>query len=1060
MSNGRFVPGESCSIPECRKGCCIIGSESKWTTENNCEWEGNTENLDIPTQWLYDENHDSELKCLFSVERAREGACIFDVGDERKCTWTTLEECVARTGSESSFDREGRFCSDPDLNTVCKPRDRHGCFEDREDVYWFDSCGNPEDVYNDCDLFAGTFCREISENQAECRDMSCSIDGKIRKHGESWCEYDGSIGTGTANPKDAFGRDPVGSRHMRHICYMGSERIEPCADYRNEICVQQDTDIKGSSFSEAACRVNEWRSCFDISAERENVVQMEQECNKNPDCFIKHIDMGSGFNFKLCVPKYPPGFDLGGLSGEVSGESDGETKKVESPKGSTCDVGTQQCVEEWVCGLIGCICVSNCDCHTSKFTEKMNELCVSLGDCGGYVNYAGECTGDGYMVDGAPRISCERYNKNAEPNPSQKPADPGDIEFITTLHPEAFIELSDDAYGNLSSFEREVLQVAGAMGSPLLLKVLGATEGEDVLGNLGSIRASPVNLGGASGSAGSAKARVSSQIVYEGKNLQSFSSIGALAAGIVTALLTKSVFLAPIASVLANFLFQVWTERKYIDFTCSEWNPPVGGDKCNECNQLDSPCTEYRCHSLGQLCRFVNKGTGNELCIADAPDPKTPEINPLLSVISEGFEYKDVTESGFTIANSTDADGCIPGFSSVNFGITVEPFARCRFGFDPLLGYEEMTQYFGFQGNSVLPVHRMDLFFPTPEAFKNHYNLTEEQIRELGRVSMYLKCRTSSGKINPDIYRIQTCVSPGPDFTAPRIIVTDPQNNAFLSYGVDEINARIFVNEPSECKWAVDDKNFEDMENTISCETSLDEYTRWGLPCNATFKNLQNNSKFNIRCRDTSENQNVMKESFVYELVTSKEPLIISDFEPDDGDTVTAGFEPVSVKLRLQTDGGAEDGVAMCNWTGNGYWDDFRYQTTLGLDNVSYEVGARFHDYTLGSTREGRYDIEFACMDIAGNMAVNSTSFRVKVDSFGPKITRMYFDTGLKIFTAENAECRYSFNRNFKFDNASAMSGDGTEHFAEWQIRNYYIQCEDDFKNKGGIVKIKPYQVL
>ena len=217
--------------------------------------------------------------------------------------------------------------------------------------------------------------------------------------------------------KDGYGRDPVGSRHVKHICYMGTERIEPCADYRNELCVQEDTNVDGVPFSEATCRVNQWRTCNDIASERENIGKMVTECNKNPDCFIKHVEMGTGFNFKLCVPKYPPGFDLGGLV-------ENGTKKMASPKGTVCDVATQQCVEDWVCGIFGCTCVTNCQCHTSYFTEKMNELCISLGDCGAYVNYVGSGTNFGYMVDGAPGISWTKYKKNAAPHPFQQPADP------------------------------------------------------------------------------------------------------------------------------------------------------------------------------------------------------------------------------------------------------------------------------------------------------------------------------------------------------------------------------------------------------------------------------------------------------------------------------------------------------------------------------------------------------------------------------------------------------------------------------------------------------------
>ena len=43
------------------------------------------------------------------------------------------------------------------------------------------------------------------------------------------------------------------------------------------------------------------------------------------------------------------------------------------------------------------------------FTKEMNEFCLSLGDCGAYINYVGEATQTGYTVSASrstpPRTS-------------------------------------------------------------------------------------------------------------------------------------------------------------------------------------------------------------------------------------------------------------------------------------------------------------------------------------------------------------------------------------------------------------------------------------------------------------------------------------------------------------------------------------------------------------------------------------------------------------------------------------------------------------------------------
>ena len=97
------------------------------------------------------------------------------------------------------------------------------------------------------------------------------------------------------------------------------------------------------------------------------------------------------------------------------------------------------------------------------------------------------------------------------------------------------------------------------------------------------------------------------------------------------------------------------------------------------------------------------------------------------------------------------------------------------------------------------------------------------------------------------------------------------------------------------------------------------------------------------------------------------------------------------------------------------------------------------------------------CKDEAGNSVLNSTSFEVKVDNSGPKITRVYFEGGLKVVTSESAECKYSFVRNFKYENATKMGSDGKNHFAGFIPKTYYIQCQDDLGNKGGRIRVKPY---
>ncbi len=1037
-SKGVFKDDSSCNVQECRKGCCVIGENTIWNTENNCKWEGNTQNKNLPTNWKTEVV--SELQCLFLAEKNKEGSCVFESSGKRKCVLTSLDECFKKTGSEANFFRD-KFCSDRELNTTCKAKDQKRCVTGQEDVYWFDSCGNKEDIANDCDFYRGNYCGKDG-GEVVCKDIKCDTNGdgiKDRENGESWCSYDAAIGDG---------KDTVGSRHIKHICFMGSERVAPCADFRNEICVQEDTNLDGKKFSQAACRVNQWRTCLDYNKNKKDV---ENKCKKNVDCKLKHIDMDGSFNFKVCVPNYPPGFDLI-QENLYNQEGDlNENYYKASPAEGICDIATQKCTQTFkCCPFTGCTCIDNCDCSKEKFTKEMNDLCASLGDCGAYINYAGEPTSGGYSVKGAPRLTAEKmgYSKYANINPN--PAPPGDSQFFNSLNSETNLDCSRgiaSESGNSSAFQRELLVSAGSYGSPLLLEILKQkTDNETEVIN--DVCLGPIGLSRFTGNIASAKAGIIAQIeekTKEDKQPKDYSMIAAMIAGLISYLIAQSILISLIASLLAFLFFGVcWTKKVDIYFTCMQWEPPEGGAKCNECNKLTVPCTKYRCESLGQLCHIINKGTGNELCVSKPVNETLPMIKPFENAISNGYKYTNINDNGFEIVNSSD-NSCLEPYTPVDIGIKVEPFAKCRISSDSKQSYDEMADLFGPKGNYILPAHLMKLFFPSPEAFKNVYNLTDEQIKVLGRIDYYVRCKSASGKTNPIPYNIKTCIKPGPDLTAPRISVTRPLTGSYVKYDDKDKEVVIYVNEPSECRWSFDDRDFDNMNNSMTCETNPFNYSLYGLPCNANLP-VSNSTKFYFRCRDRSENRNTMSESYVFEFKASQSHLFIDEVIPRRGEKIIVNVEPASFKLKLKTSGGAKNGEARCSWEGNGYSDSFVYNNN----------GSNIHDYQLTTLTEGSYNINFICEDVAENTAENSTYFEVRVDNVGPKITRIYYEEGLKIITSEKAECRYGFTRDFIFENATKMSSDEKNHLADWRIKNYYIQCKDEFGNKGERIKVRP----
>ncbi|MHA1988729.1 MAG: hypothetical protein ACW98D_19055, partial [Promethearchaeota archaeon] len=466
------------------------------------------------------------------------------------------------------------------------------------------------------------------------------------------------------------------------------------------------------------------------------------------------------------------------------------------------------------------------------------------------------------------------------------------------------------------------------------------------------------------------------------------------------------------------------------------------------------PCSEYKCHSLGQGCELINRGTEDEECTNICEGGfNSPRISPAFESISEGYDYKEVSDSGFAI--KTDSGGCIEEYTQIEYGIKTNKVAQCKIGTDLMQTYDEMIDFFG-ETNSYVVNHSDVMFMPSIAAFRNQYNLTQEQIESLGDLKFYVKCKEAcEGLVNEVSYTIKTCVNPGPDLTPPRIQKISPDSGAFVKYGETTKDIMLWVNEPANCRWDVRDIDYNDMINEMICQTGINDYQLHGWPCNTTITGADTNSEFYFRCKDqpwldeTDTNRNKMSESHPYRLSVSSSPLSIVDFKPENGYEFIKGTEPVEINLNVRTSGGAENGKAICEWKLEGF----------SFDRLE-ETNSDYHSGIWNTGFGGEHVIEYYCEDVAGNNATTSTSFKINIDTAGPKIIRVYFDNALKIITNEEAECKYGFDRNFKFEDAIKMSGDGFEHIANWELKKYYIQCEDQFKRKGGKTIVKAYDLF
>ncbi|MBD3252133.1 hypothetical protein GF386_00185 [Candidatus Pacearchaeota archaeon] len=467
-NKGTWVDDSQCIVPQCNLGCCLIGDQASFVTLTRCKRLSNIYGLE--TNFRNDILN--EKSCIMLAYRQDRGACVYEVDGERTCKIMTRGECLESTKeksenqtSETEFFKN-YLCSADDLATNCGPTKETICVEGKFEVYFKDSCGNPANIYDankiyskdpsywqkivqkqescgygkpntnsktcgNCEYLLGSICKEGEAAYGDhiCHDINChnTENGNDYRNGESWCVYQGETGNGA---------DPVGSRHFRHVCVHGEETIEPCADFRNEVCISEEFGSAYGNFQEAACRVNRWSDCID-QIERYDCENKDlRDCywmtgahyeaagegkigessdegddeffddvfNKEEDYarYVKENSEGILAGGGICLPNVPPGFEFW--------NSEGKAKSI-------CSLGNSKQVvifEEDIFGSKSC--VENCEVLEQNWVNNMNKLCISLGDCGNHVNFIGRYTDKGVYVkdNGKKRLGEEPSEEDEE----------------------------------------------------------------------------------------------------------------------------------------------------------------------------------------------------------------------------------------------------------------------------------------------------------------------------------------------------------------------------------------------------------------------------------------------------------------------------------------------------------------------------------------------------------------------------------------------------------------------------------------------------------------------
>ncbi|MEK6875688.1 MAG: hypothetical protein AABX30_03315 [Nanoarchaeota archaeon] len=1098
---GTWEDDENCNMQNggCENVCCILGDETVFVTDKRCEKLASLYGFQ-----KYSEQVGTEVDCILKARTQEKGACAIgnEEDEEKNCKFTTKAECLSMNGN---FNKD-YLCSNEELKSLgvdCEKQKSINCIEGRDEIYWFDSCGNQENIYSsdktaswnngkiltkeqscnsnnanvnsktcgNCNYLLGSKCsvsfgigsEKVNDGNYICRDTNCvDPDTKEkRRNGESWCVYDSYIGDG---------KDTVGSRHWKKFCIDGEVKTEACADYRGQICIQSDTEIPESKekFSQAVCKTNRAIECLSYNNQENSETKLDM-CRKNPDCLVKRIDIDSGFKFDVCVGKYPMGFDLSTDRGQTGGSQ-------------ICSMASQKCIAVYKKNLSGkWKCKVNCDCVKKVFTEQMNDLCVSLGDCGTYVNYVGEGT-DNIVVKKAPQISWQDYKKYATPVKGQI-ASAGNIsELLESLGIETYGYADKQALQNsgLAKLGGTVQMAGGIIGMTgglmmmlpqSVLYTAGATLLPSASGGIvaGSVAATQgaataaANAGGLTTLGGIANAAATIGVGVAVAGILSYAfglqgeaatimTVAGAASGIAYFFmegfhLTITFVYFLIALVVIAIVLKILgigkTKKVTVEFQCLPWQAPIGGKDCTKCNDNPlKPCSKYRCQSLGSACEIVNENSLNPICVDSNPNDVTP---PKISAGGTLDEYKFQNERENKIELRTSDGGCIREFTPVTFNLNTDEYAQCKFDFTHTAKYNDMSD-FAAEGTLFTKNHTLGVMIPSIESMEI-FNVTGDLRQMFGELNMYVRCQDTHGNFNLNEYVVDVCLKSGPDTTPPLITGTSPVNGAYVKYGSSSINMNVYLNEPAECKYSTSDKGYNEMENPMICDVDLEDMGSRGWTCNTTLNNLAaGENNFYFKCKDKpwlgidkDSERNINQQSYNYKLILTQSELKIDSVAPK-GDLIR-GSEPITLNLEVKTSGGAESGKAKCYYNFREYNKLYEFKDT----------GTNIHKQVFDQMTRGEKTIFLLCEDSAGNIVQNQTIINLIVDTTPPKVVRVFNDgVDLKVITDEQAECYYRLDRcEFNLENGTKMtSAFSTEHSADLTIGNtYYIRCRDIFGN-------------
>ena len=1021
--NGEFTQTDNCnSVSRCTKGCCILSGESvEYLTSRSCELMSRS--IGIEYNW---QGGVSQEQCLEIAGQKEVGACTYGGEYEKECDFTTKGDCIGEFHS-------GLLCTAPELNTLCLPTKKTTCVEAKDEVYFLDSCGNRANIYDadktedadywryirnsnqscnpdqsnaesqdcgNCDYNLGSTCGSGKPKYGDkiCKDLNCKdIEGHPRKNGESWCEFEKS---------GPYAQDvsilevehkvytPVGSRFIRRYCLNGNVYTEPCGDFRTESC------------SKGECTLNPSYECFlanPTSTSEEQIID-ESLCDE------KYCYIWEGFD---CVTQTIPGQSK---PTNYCGESRDTYKDnrvagdsvTESQSGPLEDLGLDMCLPKIPGGNSFWESGGGADCSLGDFTATMD----FKREFKHYGTYGGMTTKDWYYVPptgkswGNIGLIYQLYLiLDKDKSPPTK----------TWNIPDYIVDLPGGSIVRENFVD--AIMIDGASGgfitNPQVEELLNA-------------RCQAIGDCDGKGS-------------WVSTGVGHWDPTGDVVAGI-TGMDTSD------SSSTTGSLGISKTSYKSFTYTYKCKPYMASGSNCEKCGQDSVPCSEYRCKAIGTRCEYNEPAGADRGYCKPSSDVSPPKITPLETFISENHSYSSVTLSGFSIKPDV-----LPN-TAIQFGVKTDEDAICKFDIG-ISGnkFDDMEYEFGETWGRE---HKIVLSLPGQTA-ASIANASEHNIITEGDFNIYVRCMDGAENWHISPFLIKLKVMDTPDTIAPIISNFNPSSGFRIKYNTTEQEVSFDINEPAECRWDFQDKEFENMTTNFTCSEELSDYGALnGYSCSGLLTGVTNDTErlreYYIRCKDQPWLEG--KEDEIYQRNTNFEskkyilkasyPFSIIDISPRG--EVVKSVADINVSIRAETYGGCCSGKAVCIW-----------QLDDNNPHVFYNTNSSKHSQILANRSEGSHNITIGCVDEAGNIDIKSSLFSLRIDQEDPKILRTYYAAGkLKMITDENAQCKYTSDTRigcgYSFSNTSigTMSGSRKEHTILWEDdQSHYIKCQDFFGN-------------